>query len=477
MAARKTSILLVNPNLVDEHELLGRSRGFSLVLNRIPCLGLGHLAAVVKASHRTIRIFDPIKPRSVSALQEVVAEERPDVIGFYSTTLYMRAIKRAVSLIERIADWNPLIILGGPQVSSTPEEAMEYTRADVGVIGEGERTLVELLERFEAGDEEFDGLAGTIVKKNGELRRNPPRPRIENLDSLPYPAWELMPPFRSWRPTPASYRRLPLAVIVASRGCPYRCAFCDQAVFGHSYRARSGESLFEEVKFLIGKHGIKEVRFFDDTFTENRKRVEEFCDLMLKSDVAVLWTCLATTRSADEGLLKLMKEAGCWQVLFGLESASDDTLRRLRKPQTVEQITQAVANAKRAGLSVRADFIVGLPGETLEEMRATVEFAKRLDVDFAHFNRFTPLPGTELHRELVSRGYRFDFDQNWSDLDHSNPLYVPEGVSPEEFAAFLDSAYKSFYLRPGYAIKKLLAIKTWTELKGHMKGLLSMIAL
>lgn len=473
---KQTSILLVNPNIVNDKTILGKSFGFSFVFNRIPSIGLGYLASAVESSDRNVMIYDPILPKSESDLLNVAAINRPNIIGFYSTALYMATIKKVIQKLKESAGWNFLTVIGGPQVSSLPEEAMRYTGADIGVIGEGENTLKELVERIENGERAFDGVLGTIIRRGGEFFINPPRPLIENLEEM-RPAWDLMPPFETWRPTPASYRKLPLAVVVASRGCPYQCTFCDRAVFGNKYRFRSGEALHQEVKELVERYNVKEVRFFDDAFAENKKRVIDFCEFVKSRGPKILWTCLLTVRSAHEKLLKTMREAGCWQVLFGLENASNEILRRLKKPQTVEQIKEAVALAKRAGLRVRADFLVGTPGDTAKNMFKTVEFAKRLKVDMAHFNKFTPFPGSELYRELTDAGYNFSFDMSWNDLNHKEHTYVPEGLTPEQYTKLLGVLYRKFYLRLGYIFRRLLSLRSWDEFKGHVRGLLSMISL
>lgn len=169
-------------------------------------------------------------------------------------------------------------------------------------------------------------------------------------------------------------------------------------------------------------------------------------------------------------MLKAIKEAGCWQVLYGLESGDDRMLRLLKKGNTVAMNERAVYLAHKAGLSVRADFIVGTPGETLESLKRTLEFAIRLKVDYAHFNKFVPFPGTELYETLVKQGYGFDFLKNSSILDHSALLYVPESMTKYEFKNFLDYANKAFYLRPSYILRRLLSTRSWTELKGQING-------
>jgi radical SAM superfamily enzyme YgiQ (UPF0313 family) len=266
-------------------------------------------------------------------------------------------------------------------------------------------------------------------------------------------------------------------VLITTRGCPSRCTFCDRAVFGSTYRQRSADNVLDEIEELFFKFGARELRFFDDTFTLNKKRVFEICDKLKERRIKAPWTCLTKVTNVSEEVFRKMKEAGCWQVLFGLESGDDRMLKLLKKGTTVEQNERAIKLAKKVGFSVRGDFIVGTPGETLESLKRTLEFAIRTGLDFAHFNKFVPLPGTELYDTLANQGYQFDFTKQFSILDHSAIFYVPESMTKKEFKEFLDYANRAFYLRPAYILKKLISIRTFAELKGHINGFLAIYGL
>ena len=165
-----------------------------------------------------------------------------------------------------------------------------------------------------------------------------------------------------------------------------------------------------------------------------------------------------------------MKAAGCWQVLYGLESGDDRMLKLLGKGNTVEANRNAVRWAKEAGLEIRGDFIVGTPGETMESLEKTLRFTLESGLDYAHFNKFTPFPGTELYRRLVAEGYSFDFSRGCSILDHGALLFVPKSLDRTEYRTWLDRAFKKFYLRPSHVLKRLLAIRTWTQFRGQARG-------
>jgi radical SAM superfamily enzyme YgiQ (UPF0313 family) len=264
---------------------------------------------------------------------------------------------------------------------------------------------------------------------------------------------------------------------MTSRGCPFRCAFCDRSVFGNAVRFHGPERVIEEFRILTEEHGAREIRFFDDTFTLNRTRTEAVCAALERRGGKIPWTCLTAVSAVNPELLGAMKKAGCWQVLFGLESGDERMLKLLGKGNSVEQNRRAVGWAKSAGLEVRADFIVGTPGETRESLNNTLNFALASDLDYAHFNKFTPFPGTELYVRLAAEGYRFDFSRHCSILDHGALLYVPPGLDKEEYRRWLDQAFKRFYLRPGYIFKRVKAVRTWAQFKGQVRGSLSIIGL
>ena len=468
-------VLLVQTPL-PEREHLGHSRSLALVTNRIAPLGLGYLAAVARLAGHAVSVYAPGNGGSEREALDRIEGERPDLVGLSVTTPYYLAARRLTQAI-RSRFPRVVVVLGGAHPTALPEQTLEDIPAHLVVVGEGEQTLCEILDHLQRGDREFAGIPGTVRPTGDGAVREPARTLVADLDSLPLPARDLLPSLRTQRPTPASYRRLPQGVLFTSRGCPFPCTFCDTAVFGDTYRARSPEAVCAEVEHLVREHGAREIRFFDDDFAHDRSRVLAICERLGHRRPRVPWTCLMNAHEADAELLRAMRRAGCWQVLFGVESASPAVMKRLRKPLTVEQARGAIRLAREAGLSVRVDFLVGTPGESLEEMRRTVDFAIRNRVDLAHFNKFMPYPGTAIYRELVSAGRSFDFCANWSDTDHGTLVYHPEGVDPGEYSAFLDWSYRRFYLRPSHVLRSAASIRSVTQARGMVMGALSILGL
>lgn len=463
-----------------ETGLVGTTRSMKAVINLIPPLGLAYLAAVLERDGTDVKIVDGSRGLSLSEVIDELKGYVPDVVGISCTT---PTFSDAITLGEALRQALPkaVTLLGGAHVTAIPQEALLEEVFDIGVTGEGEMTLLELIHSLEDKGSldkvDLERINGLAFRRDGKVVVTPPRERIKDLDSLPHPARHLLPALSDYRPTPASYRELPLAVMMTSRGCPFHCTFCDRGVFGNFTRGHSPERVLDEIEELIHRYGAREIRFFDDTFTFRRERVEQVCNMIIERRLRFPWTCLTRVTAVNKDLLRLMKEAGCWQVLYGLESGDPRMLKLLNKDTTVEQNEQAVRWALEVGLGVRGDFIIGTPGETMESLENTLAFTKRVGLDYAHFNKFVPYPGTELFRRLVQEGYHFDSKHLPPIVDHAAVLYIPDGLTREQVKAFLDRAHREFYLRPSHIIRRLLRTGSWHEFTGQVKGAMAIVGL
>lgn len=471
------NILLINPPFGCE-DSVGESRSIRFVLNVTPPLGLAYLGAALEKKGHRVKIVDYTARFTYPPLAETIKTFEPGAIGLTATTPSFESASELAQKIREIDPATPLL-LGGAHVTADPEGALSAGLFDAGALNEGEATMVELVEKIaENGDSPALGeVEGIVYREDGEIVQTATRPFISDLDSLPFPAFHLLPPLKSYHPTPASYRRLPLAILMTSRGCPFHCTFCDRSIFGNTTRFQSPERVLDDVERMVGEFGAREIRFFDDTFTLNRERALAICEGLRERGLNLPWTCLTAVKAVTPELLKEMKSAGCWQVLYGLESGDERMLKNLGKGNSVEENRRAVRWAKVAGLEVRADFIVGTPGETMESLENTIRFALESDLDYAHFNKFTPFPGTELYRRLVAAGYSFDFTYGCSIVDHGALLYVPDSLTPEEYRSWLDRAFKRFYLRPSHIRKRLMSTRTWSQFKGQLRGAVSILGL
>lgn len=458
-------------------EVGGKKQSFKHVLNKIPSLGLAYLAAAAEKNGHEVKIFDFTLGEGYKELVNITRAFNPKVVGITAATPTFKNAARTANLLREIIP-DAVFVCGGAHPTAMPMDAMNSEAFDFIVLGEGEKTFLELIFYLDnQSDNKLEDIRGIAFKKENKVIITPRRELIDDLDSLPFPARHLLRPLKVYQPTPASYIKLPVIVVMSSRGCPSRCTFCDRAVFGERFRKRSADNLMAEIEEGISRYGAKEVRFFDDTFTFDHTHVQDVCNAMKKLRPLVPWTCLTRVTAVNPDMLRLMREAGCWQVLFGLESGDDDILKYLGKGNTVFQNRQAVSWAREAGLSVRADFLIGSPWETKQSFEKTIEFAKSLPLDFAHFNKFVPYPGTVIYKELTAKGYGINFDKGSYINNHSDFTYIPEAFTSLEYTSRLNYAYKSFYLRPSYLMRRLLSMKTFTELVGNLKGAYSIMSL
>jgi anaerobic magnesium-protoporphyrin IX monomethyl ester cyclase len=292
------------------------------------------------------------------------------------------------------------------------------------------------------------------------------------MDSLPFPAYHLL-PRRKYKPHPPHGLASPFAAIVTSRGCPYRCAYCSKPVFGSKFRAQSPARVVEEVTYLKEKFGVKEIAFYDDIFTLDKKRAHDIAEATIQKGIKIFWTCEARVNLVDRELLYHMKQAGCYAIAYGIESASPDILKTLKKDITLEQVEAAVRISREVGLQTIGYLMLGSPGETPDTIRQTIDFARKLKLDFAQFSVTTPYPGTELY-EL----YMQDRHDNipWESFVYAGtdsrmtPIFETNHLSRNDLKRWTRRAYRQFYLRPAYLWQRLRRLTNPGALKMNLKG-------
>lgn len=469
------NIVLINPPIQLGHSI-SRQEHRRTILNIAAPLGIAYIAATLEKNNYKVKIFDCAIEMLHLKLIEYLKIKRPNIIGITATSLGFYSAKKIAEDIRSLLP-KANIIIGGPHVTALPSEVMLFDCFDIGVIGEGELTFLELVKRIEtSGADCFKDISGIVYRKNNKIMTNKKRDLINNLDDIPFPARHLLPPLSKYFSTIGSYRRLPLAHIISTRGCLMKCSFCDQSVFGSTYRTRSADNILEEIELLIDKFGAKEIKFFDDNFTWNKELVFEICDKIQERNIKFSWVCFASVNTVSYELLKRMKKAGCWEVSYGLESGDENVLKFLKSGITLAQNERAVKSAKKAGLSVRGHFVVGTPWESKNSLQKTLDFAKKSDIDYALFIKFIPYPGSEISKMLTKKGYYFDFNKRLSVVNNNNIMYIPEGLDKEELIKFFVRARKEFYFRFAYILRKFRAIRTWIQLKDHIIGVISLLS-
>ena len=364
---------------------------------RFPPLGLGYLASQLREHGITVEIVDCTFLGGLDEAVQHVKDMSPSIIGIYS----MFTMKdNALILGERLKDHCELLVAGGPQPSSDPEAFLDLF--DVVIIGEGEETVLEIVEGKKSL-REVRGVA--FMEKYNESSRLPenmvitePRGLIPDLDSIPFPARDIF----DNQSYIAYYREMglrPTTSIMSSRGCVFKCDFCSQPIYGNTFRERSPSNIVDEIAEIL-ELGYEKVVFQDDCFTLTKERVVDFCLEVIQKGTSFEWECLSRVDSLDEDTALLMKRAGCSRVFFGLESGSDKILRIMNKQTDKKRAVEAINSAKKVGIKAGAFFIIGYPGETNATLIETINFAGSLGLDYLSFNFPYPIPGTGLFEKL-----------------------------------------------------------------------------
>ncbi len=429
-------------------------------------LGTLYVAASVKKAGHEVKFFNGAF-MSHAALITEVSLFRPDIVGIYSTTFGWKKAVFTASEIKNSIN-SAFIAVGGPYPIALQEKCLDDSlHIDAVVTGEGEITMVEMINRL-AGGKSLDGVSGTAFRKNGEIIVNPPRPLINDVDSLPFPARELLGKAMDYIPPPATYKRRPVAVMITSRGCNRRCLFCFQIDKNREQgiRFRSVDNVMDEIELCL-QQGYREIKFIDDTLAGNYDRAMEIAKEIKRRKLDFSWFASACVHQVDFPLLKAFKEAGCWAILFGAESGVQKNLNAVRKGITVDQTRKAVRAAKDAGLIVSTPFLFGIPGQTFEDGLKTIEFACELNPDIANFHALTPFPGTELYDNIEKYG---TMSGDLADYTYQGAAFVPYTMTREEIAQLRQMAFRKFYSRPGYIIKKILALRNISDIKAYTSG-------
>lgn len=442
-----------------------------------PSLGILMLAAVTRENgHESFVIDAAALNLTRSAFLRQVQEIHPDVLGFSATTL---SILHADALAREIKQLMPAtrIIIGGPHPSAVPVETCErFPVFDAAAVGEGEGTIIDLLDAFNE-NKSLSDVQGIVFRQGEHIVANSRRPFLGDLDSLPFPAWDLLDGF-PYRYAPAAFkvRRLPAVSLVTSRGCPNRCIFCDRSVFGSSCHAFSTGYVIEMIQALYHDYGVRELCFEDDTFVTFRPRLAEICHRLIELKLDISWSCLGRVNHVTAENLVLMKKAGCWQISYGIESGSQDILSLIKKNVTIEQIRKAVSMSRKAGLLNKGFFIIGHPGETAESLRQTVDFALELPLDDISVMMLTPFPGSEIHTHAAEFGI---FDSDWSRMNMLNTVFVPHGLTKHDLHQTRKELLRRFYLRPrvirNYALRAIrnpgMAGTLWKGFRSFLRSI------
>jgi len=361
---------------------------------RFPPLGLGYIAAYLKAHDVSALVVDCTFTAEEEALDRI-RRSRPRIIG---VQVMFSMKEKALEFARLLRNDCELLVAGGPLPTSNPEEFLSCF--DVVVRGEGEQTMLDLVEAMQEG-KRFASVPGIVFKEKDKVTLTAQRPFIEDLDSVPFPSREMFDneAYKSYYLNNFGYST---TSVMTSRGCPFQCDFCSRPVFGNRFRWRTAANVADEVE-AVKELGYERVWFADDCFTLNRKRLLSICDELVRRRVPVGWECLSRVDTVDLTVAEKMKEAGCVRVFFGLESGNDSILKIMNKQATVKQAQDAVNVFRKAEVQTGAFFILGYPGENDRTVLDTVDFASSLPLDYLSFTFPYPIPGTPLFERVKDR--------------------------------------------------------------------------
>lgn len=414
------------------------------IFNVMPPLGILSIAAWLEKHQVPVEIIDCYAtPLTQQELVNEILRRKPDVVAFSCTTSSFLEGSRIAEAIKA-ADSSIITVFGGAHACTMGAPLLDrFPAIDCLVLGEGEQTMLELVQ---AGFQGLASIPGVAYRdSNGQATQSAPRELIANLDELPFPAYHLLPGFPQKYKLPLfSSPTAPNSSIISSRGCPYQCSYCDRSVFSRGFRFNSPEYILEHVAMLQRDYGIRHVFFYDDLFTFDRKRVAHFCELKEKMGLKVTYNCIARLEHVDQELLNLLKGSGCWQVNFGIESGDPEILKQHRKFYGLDEVGRKLQMVKDAGMRVKGLFMVGLPGEDEAAIRRTIDYALSLPLDEINVTKFTPFPGAPVFKTLEQFGR---FNEDWELMNCMNFVFIPNGMTKQQLEDLYNEFIRRFYRR------------------------------
>jgi len=372
---------------------------------RLPPLGLAYVAAALEKSGFQVEILDNyLLKKPIDDVKLEIKRLEPEIVGITCGSLtYRQCVETAKTVKEVLPSCK--VVVGGPHPSYMPDSMLQHSEIDYVVLGEGERAIVELATHITRGEDDraISTIPGIAYRHGEKMIKTAPR-FISNLDQIPYPARHLL-PMHLYDRTIEFLSVRPVDTMNVIRGCPFNCAFCEtKRLWGQKCRAFSPLRVVEEIGHLVNEYGSKGIYFVGDNFTIRKKRTVEICELIKKDRLDIEWVCDTRVDLISRELLKKMKDAGCRTLWFGVESGSPPILRKLNRGITLEQTVHAFKLCREEGIQIACSFMLGIPGETAKDMKATFKFAKKLDPDWCQFNIFIAYPVSSLYEEVLQRG-------------------------------------------------------------------------
>lgn len=407
-------------------------------------LNIALLAAYIRAKGNyecSIIDFEIIPAESPQEMAKIILEQSPKYVCFTTLTPRFPTIVKIAQEIKKNA-LDVIIIVGGPHITGAPETSI-LKGISYGIIGEGEEALLELLDRLEHRQDP-DNIMNLVYRDNALIKVNSRRSFIKNLDALPFAAWDLMDIDEYKDPTYFTGSHL---AVYTSRGCPYDCSFCASDVtWGRMVRYRSVKNVIKEIDYIANVLGVKNIMFWDDTFAVDEERAFSICNFIDKEQLGINYTVQLRADSVTKRLAEILKKSGCKFAAIGIESGNKEMLKAIGKKETKEQFRRAIKIMKQANLSSIASYIIGLPGDTHETIRETIDFAFELNADQSKFMILAAYPGTQVYNLAAKKGLvdPYSFEQMQASNYYDSVAINLSCVSSADLINYQDAAYARF---------------------------------
>lgn len=430
-----------------------------------PSLGLGYLAAIARKAGHEVEVLNCLKDKVDSArFEHIIRRKQFGVIGIQIFTFDLDRAKEFIHIINSVDPRIKTVVGGYHPTGVVGKIFNDVPQADFAFYSDAEVGFAEFLNKVELGDGSFDSVPNLIWKKDGTVKVNPSR-LAPDLDAIPFPAWDLpgMDP-RNYPPAPHGgfAMAFPAAPMIVTRGCPLTCTFCTagKSLLAKELRERSVGNVMEEINLLVEKYGVRHILFEDENLALHKRLLVQLCERLIREKTPIRWSCPSGVRldTMDRELLKLMKASGCDYLSVGVEFGSARMLKYSKKKLSLETIKEKTKLVKEAGITITGFFLMGMPTETREEMLETIKFARSLPIDFAQFNNFMPLPGSEAYDQVAVMGGLNNIDTNKYFVHDVS--YSPTGVSRKELKNLQRRAYLEFYLRPRILLSSLKHVRS-----------------
>ncbi len=466
-------VLFVQPDMTFQkhHPLV--YKGFAAT---VP-LGIAYMSAYLERAGHTVAVVD-YQVGQYDIAREI---ERywPDVFG---VSLCSPAVPHASELVRTARRVAPdvRILAGGPHVSAYREAMLDTCpELDLLVVGEGERTLLDLVARWSGGRSVRD-VPGIIYRDGPDKVATGPGREIPDLAELPRMPLHLFDIARYY-PLPGTFRRLPSIAMATSRGCPFPCTFCNSKdIWNKRVRMRPPEAVVDEIASLVARYGAREIYFVDELFTLKRAHVVTFCEDLLHRGIRIGWKCCSRVDTVDRELLELMKRSGCFMISYGVESGDDRILEIMKKGITTDQVVETFRVTREVGIARMAFFMLNSYGETRATVEKTLALSREIEPDFLNFELFKPFPGIEMRRMIEADpacSIRRDIWDDWEAFTVGNRIFYTQNDLDEDYLKEVYArAIRGFYLTPSFILKSLAGMRSFDQFKSYFKTFLNMLS-